>query len=522
MRLAQQLEGGKGQMTVSEDTRKEDLGEPVAGLGASASWFFLATIVSQSASFITFPLLSRKLGPSDYGVFSMILGVQSVFVTIALLGINTALVRRYVVARDDEERASLIGTAFLYVVAVALGVVALGAFVVPLASSRVHEIIPRSVAAAASFLIALSVLFEIALSTARAREKARQYAIGSCAYTAGSVVGVATLVVLLRLGVVGGLTALCLAYSLGIVAIARDIDLRTIRRFSAPHLVDMLRFGLPLVPMNLASWVLILSDRYILNWLTSTTDVGVYSAAYRVGGLVLVAVATPVNLAIAPVVFRLYQTRRFDRLFQLVNGATVVVLVAAGLLSFAGPVILRVLAGSQYIQGLAVVPVVACGTGLGGIASILATVMQAPGKNWISMLAFVCGGIVNVGINMMLIPRIGMYGAAWSTVVGYACAAGIIALALAKEVPNRSRWWLTSAITAIVVITYGALVSHGYSGSHTAWGEVGIATVATLAILGMVLISDRGTLQLMFGVARTVVGAVFVRVGRMQPKRGSQ
>ncbi len=191
-------------------------------------------------------------------------------------------------------------------------------------------------------------------------------------------------------------------------------------------------FSLPLVPHLLSHWVLALADRFMIEHYLGIGAVGVYTAAYAFIEAVNL-VATSLNRAWVPVFTRAFG----DPAQRAFVGRTITYFVAGvALASLAATILASPLVHGLFGPGYAGAALVAPILGIGGIFQGLyyvyvgALFYQRDNR----LLPFITGtaAIVNVGLNVVLIPRWGIAGAAWATLVGY-----LVLLAGTRWAANR-------------------------------------------------------------------------------------
>ena len=109
--------------------------------------------------------------------------------------------------------------------------------------------------------------------------------------------------VYLNQGVLGALRGMMYAFTLFFIIslpiIFRNIDFR----FSFVKLKKILRFSIPLVPAALASWVMTMIDRFLLERMIGSSIVGIYTLGYNIGMIINFLFVAPVQLAWAQIMW---------------------------------------------------------------------------------------------------------------------------------------------------------------------------------------------------------------------------
>ena len=192
---------------------------------------------------------------------------------------------------------------------------------------------------------------------------------------------------------------------------------------SAELLTHLRRFAAPLVSLAVASWLVNYADRYLISYLLNTADVGIYSIGYGVGSKILLLVG-PFIIHLSS---RLYQLRSNGG-----NGQAAWQLQRRYLFPYAGlgllaclifylgqDVIGPVVLSEQYRAAFAIGPIIAGGYLCLTLINLLEIKWYVYSQTHYLLLHTSLGAMVNIGLNLLLIPAMGLIGAALATLIGY-------------------------------------------------------------------------------------------------------
>jgi O-antigen/teichoic acid export membrane protein len=182
--------------------------------------------------------------------------------------------------------------------------------------------------------------------------------------------------------------------------------------FDLALLRRMLRYSLPLVPGTLAFFLMQYVDRYILNEMRGLTEVGIYGMGARIASLV--------NLFLMgfqgawwPVVMNSFREAdapvRYRQVFEIYLFITLTTLVV---LSLFGREVLLVLTTPAFAAGYVVVPLLVLGAVMASIANYFSYGIQIAEKNHLRMILNLGALAASVVLNIVLIPVMGVLGAA--------------------------------------------------------------------------------------------------------------
>lgn len=190
--------------------------------------------------------------------------------------------------------------------------------------------------------------------------------------------------------------------------------------FSSAEVKKALVFSLPLMPVIITSWIIAMSNRYILNYYTSTATVGIFTLVYSLFSMINSFGAT-VSQTIQPYFAKAWSKK--DHYNTLINaslkyGLLIIIPCAIGTL-FLGKELITLLSGAKYLSGVSVIPVLVFMPPLAFAAFIFYQSLIAANRTRLVGSIHFAGAVICIILNFALIPRYGMYGAALGTVLSY-------------------------------------------------------------------------------------------------------
>jgi O-antigen/teichoic acid export membrane protein len=384
-------------------------------------FYSLGLVLRRGLSVITLPVLTRYLSVREFGMLSIIGTVRELLSAGFELGIPNSSARFFYDCRTKREQQRLFSTLLIFSMAVALVGCLLLAWVGPMVWGRFVADVPFHPYVTLTLVTILVSPFGT-LSRSLLRVTNRVALHTTFGFIRGLLNAVLTIafVVIWNLGVLGVV--------LGTLVTSLPLRLRYLREYLAwtfsPRLVlQALAFGLPEIPVRMATWALRFIDRLILQAYLPLRVVGLYSLGYMMGGTAFELIASSVNSAILPF-FYLTATKESKadsaRLFAdvAVYNTALLGFLGLGTILFAREVIL-VLATPEYLDAEAVVPLVAWASIFQALANVPTRAIYLAKKTGYLPLVFVVPAMMNIGLNVLLIPRHGMLGAAWATLLTY-------------------------------------------------------------------------------------------------------
>jgi O-antigen/teichoic acid export membrane protein len=397
--------------------------EEYIGYAKDISYVAGAQVLVGLLQFARLPLLTKWLGASLYGTWSIIWVTIVLITPLAVLGLDMTIVRFLAAERDVyrvRERFASVAFAIL-----ASGVFASVILILCsnlFASSILGDINSSHLVRLASFMILTQAISGISLSFFRTLRQMKLY---SALLVAKAAAELGLMAYFLFSGwEIKGIIIAILASGMLSIAIALFITVRQIG-FQFPRFTEIknyLKYGLPLVPSAAILWIIHSSDRYIIGYFMEPKDVGIYAASYTLAYTISLLLG-PLQVVLLPAISKSYdggdiaRTKTYLK-YSLKYLMMLSIPFAFGLSILASP-LLRILTTVEFTSGSLVIPFVAFGLLLYGLYQVCMYVLHLAKKtSWILCLLSISAAI-NIGLNLLLIPRLGILGAAVGTLTAY-------------------------------------------------------------------------------------------------------
>ena len=434
-------------------------------LGRETMVYGLSTVVGRLLNFLLLPLYTHCLSPADYGV------VATVFTYIGLCnvlyshGMDFAFMRFSRSAGDTGDFStpfwSLLTTALVFsgLIHLCAGPLAALALVPP----ELADIIRYS-----AWIMALDALCLVPFAELRLTHKPAAYAGIKVANIVLNITLNYVFLVKLAMGVRGVFLASLITAAATFVMVAPVLWLRLEPRFDRKLFPQLLRFALPLVPAGLASMMVQVIDRPILQRLTNDAAVGIYQANYRLG-IFMMMVVNMFDAAWRPFFIQRAVEPGHREVFArvltyFVVGASFLFLAVTFFIpDFAAFPLLRgkTLIHPAYWAGLGIVPVVTLGYLFNGIyVNLLAPVTLAKRTDLVAGATGI-GAAVNVACNFLMIPHWGLMGAALATLFAYMAMAAALFLMGRRVYPLTYEYRRLGHVGACLILSLAAFLTWG-------------------------------------------------------------
>jgi O-antigen/teichoic acid export membrane protein len=465
----------------------------VWNLAKSSGIYALASLGAPFISLVLAPFLAHHLAPEDYGALAVLNTAIGLGVGLTQLGLGSAFFRSYnydYSARRDKLDVLATVVALLLLISVPMAIV-IAIAAPPIATALLGSAELGRLVTLAAIVLVLQNCALPGLSWLRADNRAGLYSALALGNLVVALVANIVLVGVLHLGVAGALLATGVGYAVQALCTIPVILVRAGLKVRWDVAWGLLSFGVPQVASFISMWVLGLSDRYLLSRFESLAQTASYSVAYNMGSVVSTVVLTPFGLAWPTAMYAIAKRKDAGVVFKYVfRGYLLLTVFACFTLSFAGTELLYRLFPPSYRAAAPVIPFASFSLALYAAYNQFMTGVSLKRKTWYATIFVAVAAILNVGINLILIPRYGPLGAAISTLAAY------VVLAAVAYVANQRLYKVPYEIGrfTIALIGSGILYAASYMlpplwGASWNW-EIGV--VASIICAGWLVMLGGG------------------------------
>jgi len=414
-------------MRSSESSDHSEIQSALGSIGLSAVLIFGATLVSQGLGFLTRVTMAQYLPVDGYGNVVIGLSILNMFGLVGLVGMPAALSRYLPRQETTDERRRILASAFQIVGVLSLTVAISIFFSAGLLATVVFNNqslvwIIRIFAGILPFY----ALFKFSLGGFRGYEATRPRIITQNVLRPG--LQLAGIVAFVSLGY--GTTGIAFAYGMAFVAMAAVGVVLLYRggKFSASDLVrqssttryrELLAFSVPLAASGAINVIAKHSDLIILGIFKPSSQVGVYEVAFRMGVFVILLFTPAVGFLFQPIMSRFDAEDEQQQMDDLYTVATRWMVVASfpvfALFFLFSEQTLVFMFGESYRTGETALRVLLVGFLISLLPGLTGNFLTAVGET--KLLMYISAGtmLLNVAVNLVLIPMYGIVGAAIAT-----------------------------------------------------------------------------------------------------------
>ena len=372
---------------------------------------------------------TRLLSPAAFGGYSYVFSAVLILQTSLFYALPIAVMRFYPAAAIADRQDGLLKEAYsvFYMMGLAVAAICVAAgLLIDLPADY------RIAAWLALPLLLFRSLVQLNQSVNRSANRMRRFNTIECTHALlGLGLGLAAMSVLGRGAeaiIVGLLIAAVLCSSIDLRLLASPIR-RAAGTLDKTELVRLVAYAWPLVAVAATAVILQSSDRFLIGSLAGTSALGIYAVAYNLVERPTTLICSSISTATFPLVVQVLENhgREAARLQNGRNGIAllVVTLPACVGLALTADYIAASLVGPAFRAGVAALLPIMSFTALArGLRShFIDHAFHLSGRPLQMLWTYLPATVVNIALNLFIVPRYGMFGAAWTALL---CQSGTV------------------------------------------------------------------------------------------------
>lgn len=404
------------------DGKSEIMPERIAGgygmnqykkLANNSLLFFIANFGSRILTFLMVPYYTYSLSMAEYGTVDVLVSTISLAVPLVTFSMGDIVTlylvkKQYSVETIFTNSIMLLAVGNLFILILFPVIYSIDTF-----KPYIHYFF---------LLILVQSFYSVFQSYARGIGKVAAFAISGIIYTASLVSLNIYFLTYCKMGIPGYLQSMIIAYAVGILFLALSIGrFRAFRlqTFNRGYIKGLLKLSIPILPTAVLWWIMNISDKYSILFFMSVSANGLYTVAHKIPTILSMlynVFQQAWQLSTMEMESRFERSNMYSHLFEvltcLLAGATSILIIAAK------PVIL-VFCEAAYAEAWKVVPLLLYSAVYNALSGFFGS-NYIPMKKTINALKItVIGTIINIILNVILVPIWGLQGAALATCAGF-------------------------------------------------------------------------------------------------------
>ncbi|MCB1436629.1 MAG: polysaccharide biosynthesis protein [Rhodobiaceae bacterium] len=444
----------------------------------------IGSVFQRFLGLLLLPFFTRVLSPQEYGVMALLGLVTVAVVGLFNLGTGSSMGVLYFEREDIGDRHKVIWSTALLLAANCTVLVALLMIAAPYVCLAIFQSAEHANLLRISLVsTAMTVVIEPFYAHLRYQEKAIKFVILT---VIGAVFGASVsvvFVIVLGWGVAGLLLAGLLGQVLTAIMVAASVARHLEPGIDKSLFLPLVRIGFPSIFGLFAFLVIDYMDRQMLQRMIDLDAVGVYSVGYNLALVMLIAVSA-FGMAWPP--FFISFIKRQDEAKELFAKILSYYLIVFGMLTalfFVAARPLVAILAPEFAAAAQIIGLVAAAYMLKGVYLILLPgVVFAKKLHWQSAVEW-AAALANIGLNLLLIPRLGIVGAAAATLASYGLMT-ILAWAVARRYLAVRYDWRRIVVAGGGLVAACAWIS--WASAHLSLAGLAIHSLLALCALFLV------------------------------------
>lgn len=388
----------------------------------------ISTIVGRFLGFILVPFYTNvaSITEEDFGIYSNIYAYLALFTIVFIYGMDAAFMKYSSLANENDKKNNF-STPFLFVTttSVILSLILLLGkdFFIPLMeiTSKYSNIYYYFI-----IILFLDSIALIPFASLRLKRKAAQFTLIKLVNIILNLSLNLYLIIVLKMGIEAIFISNLIASLFSLIALLPEIISNLRFRIDKQLVRKMLKFAIPYLPGSIAAMAVQVIDRPIVLAMTDAKTLGIYQANYKLGIFMMLFVSM-FNYAWQPFFLNNAKEENAKQLFSkiltlfLLTASVIWIILTLFVSDFASWQIYhgKTIIGTKYLGGLYIVPAVLLGYLFHGLYINFTAGIYIEEKTKYFPLVTGIGAVVNVIVNILLIPIIGILGAALATLFAY-------------------------------------------------------------------------------------------------------
>lgn len=398
---------------------------PLQIIAKSSALIFIGTLVSLVLSFISRVLLVKLTTQSEYGTYALSLTIVTICITISTLGLHEGVTRHIASFKTHENNEIIQNTIFssLFIVLITSTLFTIILYnISDYLSIRVFSLPEMSpVLKMLAVTIPFMVFMSIIISVYRAFNNINVRIIINDIIKPASYLAFLGIVVFLNMSfkemIYAYIVSTCLSFMIIAIYFLKKppVSVKWKQMYVNNNTKELLTYSVPLLAVSILLTIMSWTDTLMIGYFKDSKMVASYNAAYPVAGLLSIVINS-IGFLYVPIVSKLHSHNQVDELRKINASSTkwcFILTFPLFIIVFLFPdTILSVLYDARYIDASKVLQILAIGTVMNSYFGLNYYTLLSTGKSSLLMFCSLISALLNIILNLILIPPYGMVGAA--------------------------------------------------------------------------------------------------------------
>ena len=434
--------------------------EKIKELTKDTAIYGISTIVGRFLGFFLVPFYTNVINTRDYGIYSNIYAYLAFLNIVFIYGMDSAFMK-YASQNEGMEKKKIFSTSYIFV-SITSVLFSLALLFIKNPFSEVMEI--SSSYSNLYYYLVLILFFDtvalIPFANLRLERKALKFTSVKLFNIILNLTLNFVLVLKFKMGIEAIFLANLAASAFTFLILVPEIIGNIILKIDYAQLKKYLKFGLPYLPASLAATVVQVVDRPVVLAMTNESTLGIYQANYKLGIFMMLFVSM-FQYAWQPFFLNNAKEKNAKELFSkiltlfLIAASMIWIVLTLFVEDFARFEFLpgKSIIGKEFLSGITIVPIILLAYLFNGIYYNFQAGIYIEEKTKYYPYVTGAGAVANVLVNILLIPLLGINGAALATLASYIIMAAGLYFFSQKYYPVKYEYAKIFKMLLVIFIT---------------------------------------------------------------------
>lgn len=364
--------------------------------------------------------IARVLGPEGQGVYSLAILLPTLLIAFTQFGVGPASV--YYISQKKYPTKNILGANIIFSSIISFVAIVIGFIVILFFAESIFPGVNEEYLILALFLIPLQLFLTFVIDVLLGLQDIRNYNLIQLLRSGTFLLLVIIFVLGLKFGVMAAIFAEIISFLIGCVILFIYTPRKTggiCFHLKRDLFKDFISYGSKSYFGNIATYLHLRVDMWMINLFLNPTSVGFYSIAVGLAEKIWL-ISQSAGTVLFPKVSSETDEKRLKEFTPLVcRNVLFITILGAILLFFLGRWIIVLLYSEKFLKSVAPFQILLIGTIAIGGSRILTNDLSGRGKPMINTYVAIVSLVLNVILNVILIPKYGIIGAACASAISY-------------------------------------------------------------------------------------------------------
>ncbi len=378
----------------------------------------LGNTSAKIVGFILLPIYTKHLTVSDYGVLGIIEITTQIIISVFSLSLYRAFLRWYWDKNYSGRQKSIFFTSIFFTIFMSLiTFILFSTFSAQLSfilfDSTQYSLLIKLMAASAS----LQIVIQFISTLMRIQEKSILYSIINIIRFTFTLLLTIYFIIYLNMKIEGIYISQIIGHFLYLILATKYILRNIENKFEPDILKEMLYYSIPLVFSSIGGLIIAIADKYSLKFIVGLSAVGIYALGFKVANSIKVFIIRSVQLALAPMNYRMMDQPQNKRFYsKMMTYFTFgVMFFVIGFSIFSYELITLLARNQEYWEAYKIVPIISFAILFDMLRNTSTIGLNIVKKTRLIASIFTLMSLINLVLNIALIPVLSYIGAALAT-----------------------------------------------------------------------------------------------------------